>query len=296
MNFIKLYFEFLNTYGYKRLKATTLRGYITNCEKYIIPICGNDKLNHIDYDVVDEVTNYCFACDLSNTSVIYVLKTFSKIMSYAVKRKYIGYNPLIDYDFPRKKAYQYHILSMVDMNHLIDVCFVKDSCISLPILLAAHYGLRRGEISALKVSDIDFEKHIIHVNKSKNIVYSNTVIDTPKNDKFRDILISDDDIFFIDIYNSRREPNKDGFLIRYYDGHALSPNLYSKLLKSMLNLLKMPVVRFHDLRHSYATHMINSGVSPKIVSSVLGHSSVKFTLDTYVHTNIKDQKELLNLL
>ena len=296
MNMIELYFEYLRNYAYPRLKATTIRGYVVNAEKYILPICGNDKLYTIDLEVIDEVVSYCRTCSLSNTSVIYVLNTFSSMLSYAVKRKYVKYNIINDYDFPRKLRYDYIILTMDDMNSLIDKAISLLSVISVPILLAAHYGLRRGEIAALKVSDIDFDNSVLHISKSKNYVFGEQVIDSPKNNHYRDILLSDFDLFIIKSYDSYRLPCKGDFLVRYFDGRPLSPNMYGKLLKSVLKSSNLPLIRFHDLRHSYATYMVNSGISPKIVSNVLGHSSVKFTLDTYVHSNLSEQKELLKLL
>ena len=295
MNVTELYFDFLKNYAQKKLKATTIRGYVTNFEKYIFPICCNYKLYELDVSVIDEIVDNCSSANLSNTSIIYVLSTFSKMLNYAVKRNYCKYNILKSYDYPRKDKFNYTVLSMEEMNKLIDYSWFKTNC-SVAFILACHYGLRRGEICALKTSDIDFVNHTIMINKSRNFVYKKDVIDSPKNDKARVILLSDYDIYLLSIYNTKCKSNKNGYFLRYIDGKCISPNVINKTLKSCLNGANLPCVRFHDLRHSYATHMIQNNISPKTVSSVLGHSTVKFTLDTYVHYNVTEQKELLNLL
>ena len=70
MNVTELYFDFLKNYAQKKLKATTIRGYVTNFEKYIFPICCNYKLYELDVSVIDEIVENCSSANLSNTSII----------------------------------------------------------------------------------------------------------------------------------------------------------------------------------------------------------------------------------
>ena len=295
MKLNELYVDFYKNYMVKRLKATTIRGYVTNFEKHILPYIGSFNLYDITYSHIDEIVENGFLYGLNNTSVIYVLRSLSKCLNYGVKRGYLKYNVMCTYDYPKKSNFRYSVLSMEQLNHLIDTSFLFTNCF-IAFLLSAHYGLRRGEICGLKVDDFNYESKLIYINSSVNIVSKCKVIDTPKNGKCRVILLDDYDAWLIYKYNCENTPNKDGFLLRYNDGKAISPNIIDKTLKIALKKANLPIVRFHDLRHSYATHMIKVGANPKVVSQVLGHSSVKFTLDTYVHFNLSEQKDLLKLL
>ena len=77
--------------------------------------------------------------------------------------------------------------------------------------------------------------------------------------------------------------SNDGFVYAREDGQPIQPRSISHVWRQKLAGLNLPPIRFHDLRHAHATHLLGSGVHPKIASERLGHSKVGITLDLYSH-------------
>lgn len=283
--------DFQENYMYRRLKPTTIRGYNRNIEAYILPNLSEKHLDEITYQELDALVEKIGSLGLSNTSIIYVLATLSKMYSYAVKRSYTKVNPLLTYDYPRRKKYQYFTLSICQIESLLKYARSFDEFPA--ILLACHYGLRRGECCGLHPSDL--AENILQIRRTASEISGRTVTTTTKNDKIRFVKLADEDAAALRSYDLEREPSPHKFLIRRADGSKLSANVINKRLRKHLEFLKLPVIRFHDLRHSYATIMMQNGVNPKIVSTVLGHSSVDITLDLYSHCSVEMQEVCLQV-
>lgn len=291
MKIYELYTIFKENYMDKRLKATTVRGYVHNYERYIYPVIGELQLSDVSYEKIDELVRFCAGAGINNTSVVYVLATLSKMMSFAVKRGFVSYNILRSYDYPKLNKYHYRTIDKAQMALLLQVSFCSD-CFPA-FLLACHYGLRRGECCAVKRSD--FFYNVLTVRSTRCIIDKKVVESSPKNDRERRILLSDADLGELLRWDNNRDINLEGLLLRRRNGASITPNVLDKELKKYLQLLDLPALRFHDLRHSYATLMMSEGVNPKIVSDVLGHSSVDITLDLYSHANVSMQKAYLNV-
>ena len=291
MNVYSLVNDFRSNYMNRRLKPTTIRGYEVNLNSYILPYFKFYELDEVTYSAIDDFVAKIGSIGLSNTSIIYVLATFSKIYSYAVKRGYIAYNPLKSYDYPRKSNFQYNTLTQGQMEVLLFAAKDKDEFPAL--LLACHYGLRRGEACAVSVSDIS--GNVLYIRRTVTLVGGELVFTTPKSDKIRCIKLLDEDVKQLLAYDKKRKKHSSGALMRDHEGQIVTPNAINKRLKKLLLELSLPDVRFHDLRHSYATIMMQNGINPKIVSTVLGHSSVDITLDLYSHCYVDMQDACLQV-
>ncbi|MBO5287265.1 MAG: site-specific integrase [Clostridia bacterium] len=291
MNILELSQDFIKNYMELRLKPTTIQGYLRNIQAHILPLLSCIELNELDCDILDRLVTQLSSSGLSNTSIVYVLSTLSKMYSYAVKRKYTSYNPLFSYDYPKKDSYYYQTLDEDQINKLVEAC--RGSDIFPAVLFAAHYGLRRGEACA--VLECDLTGNVLNVRRTVSCIGGREVITTPKNNKIRLVKLLPSDVEALKEYSQSRKPNSEGRLMRGLNGDTLIPNLVYKRYKRFLRELGLPKVRFHDLRHSYATMMMRNGVNPKIVSSVLGHSSVKVTLDTYSHCTVDMQDACLEV-
>lgn len=283
--------DFKVNYMYRRLKPTTIRGYERNINAYILPFFKDEDLSAVTYSALDDFVAKITSQGLSNTSIIYVLSTLSKMYSFGVLRGYTSFNPLLTYDFPRKNNFQYSTLTRDQIDLLLNASAVEDDFPA--ILFACHYGLRRGECCAVKTSDI--VGNILQVQRTVSRIQGASVLTTPKSDKIRFIKLLDEDLKLLSEYSKARITNADDFLIRNKSGLTVSPNAINKRLKKRLQNLHLPIVRFHDLRHSYATIMMQQGVNPKIVSTVLGHSSVDITLDLYSHCYVDMQDACLDV-
>ena len=279
MNVQELVNDFRANYMARRLKPTTIQGYDRNINAYILPFLSEKPLEAVNYATIDDFVQKMGLKGLSNTSIIYALATLSKMYSYAVKRQYTNYNPLLSYDYPRKNAFQYTVLTQEQIENLLEAA--KDTDEFPALLLACHYGLRRGEACGVNTKDI--VDNVLHIRRTSTRIKGETVTTTPKNDKVRCVKLLEEDRKVLEDYDRKRKKNKTGALMRDVDGATVTPNAINKRLLKHLRELGLPRVRFHDLRHSYATIMMQNGINPKIVSTVLVHSSVDITLDLYSH-------------
>ena len=177
------------------------------------------------------------------------------------------------------------------IHHLLDVA--KDTDMYLPILLCVTAGLRRGELLALRWSNVDFKNNLIQIRSNMVRGEKEAIIKAPKSEAgVRDICLGEE---VMDILRQERRKymtdcfsygvgfqNLD-FVVRQEDGSPFLPDSMSKKWRRFLDEHKLPSIRFHDLRHSNATALIQAGVNPRVVQQRLGHSDVNITLNTYTH-------------
>ena len=153
-------------------------------------------------------------------------------------------------------------------------------------------GMRRGELLGLKWSDIDLQSGIIRVRR-QILRQNGQVVDAPLKTKnsYRTIAIGADCVKILS-----EMPRTDDYVFPSPAGGPRSPDSVCNMLHRVLNRAGLPKVRFHDLRHTFATLALQNGVDIKTVSGMLGHYSAGFTLDTYAHVTTAAQKEAANTM
>lgn len=172
-----------------------------------------------------------------------------------------------------------------------------------PIYFAINTGMRRGEILGLRWSDVDFESRLVSVRQTVQRVNDQGIIfkQTAKTDgSRRTIAISATVDETLQKFKRRQTKNKllHGPFYQDHDlvfsnenGTPLDPDGLSRGFRRIVKSLDIPEVRFHDLRHSHATLLMQQGEHPKVISERLGHSSITITMDLYSHVMPNMQKE-----
>ena len=150
-------------------------------------------------------------------------------------------------------------------------------------------GLRRGELLGLKWTDIDWKNGIIKVRRQVARV-NGEIVEAPLKTKnsYRAVSISPQ---AIEVLREQKRKTNDQYVFPSPNGGPISPDSVNNMLKRVLERAGIPKVRFHDLRHTFATIALQNGVDIKTVSGMLGHFSAGFTLDTYAHVTTSAQKE-----
>ena len=170
----------------------------------------------------------------------------------------------------------------------------------LGILVCAFTGLRVGELCGLKWQDIDFKNEVLHIERTVSRIICNQdsaekteiLIGSPKTDySKRDIPIPDFLLTILKIY--RRESS---YYLLTGTLNCMEPRNVQKRFKTLLKRCGIPNRKFHALRHSFATMCIEKGFDIKTLSELLGHASVKTTMDIYVHSNLEQKKTYMNRL
>ncbi|WBW97592.1 tyrosine-type recombinase/integrase [Oceanirhabdus sp. W0125-5] len=187
--------------------------------------------------------------------------------------------------------------SLQEQMEFIEV--IKGHELEMLFVTALDTGLRQGELFALTWNDIDFKNHSITVNKSfksvKNIETGKheDIIQTPKTDKsIRDVPIPVHLAKQLKQHKLSQKALKLKMSDLYQDNKLIFCNQYGKYLNSsnVRKRLKKILLdnglqdrKFHDLRHTFATRLFELGEDPKTVQTLLGHSNISITLDTYTH-------------
>jgi len=150
--------------------------------------------------------------------------------------------------------------------------------------LAVTTGMRVGELLGLMWEDIDFFSGTIHVHRSLTYLQGKGLIFTePKSEKSkRSIAVPG---LVLDALWDLKEKTgvQSGLVFRTSKNAPIYAGNINSHLKKLLKKIGLPLIRFHDLRHTAATLLLSGGVHPKVVQEMLGHSQIKHTLDTYSH-------------
>lgn len=163
---------------------------------------------------------------------------------------------------------------------------------NLRIYICLSAGIRIGEICALTWDDIDTENGVIYIRKTIQRIYivengyrhTELILDTPKTKiSIRDIPMNKD---LLKMLKPIKRIVNNRFFVLTNDIKPTEPWTYRNYYKKLLLELGIPELKFHGLRHSFATRCIESNCDYKTVSVILGHSNISITLNLYVHPNI----------
>jgi integrase len=178
----------------------------------------------------------------------------------------------------------------IDTDHtakMIDAA--RGTPIFIPVLLGVLCALRRGEICALRWRSIDLEAGRISVVASATTGYGEK---EPKSGMGRAVTLPP--MLITELRRHRLQQSErllrigvrltdDHHVFTREDGAPVYPGSLTRSFGRFMRRHKLPQIRFHDLRHSHATHLLTAGVHPKIAQERLGHSSIGITLDCYSH-------------
>lgn len=283
--------HWLDTYCLPQLAPNTYRGYKVNVERHIIPYIGTIPLNKLQPCDLQALYDKLQAAGLSGTSARYVHNNLRKALGQAVKAQLIPRNPADLVDPPKVNRYEARTLTPGQAQALIAAC--AGSEIHIPVLLALTLGLRRGEALGLQWSDIDLTAKTVTVRHSASFSKDGLILGTTKTKNSRRTLMIPEVLH--EALKSAQERqaqeaqqfgagyNPHGLVCCRLDGSPLTSNVLHHQFHALLDKLGLPSIRFHDLRHTNATLMLRNAVPAKIVSAMLGHSSIGITMDTYSH-------------
>ena len=152
-------------------------------------------------------------------------------------------------------------------------------------------GLRRGEICGLKWQDINFEENKLQVKRSVSVKKGGGVSigETKTETGVRCIQMPPS---VAELLKSKKQTAITEWVFPHFlhPEQPISPASAYRKLKAILKNAELPLIRFHDLRHTFATHATQGGVDPKTLAGILGHTNASFTLDTYTHVTSDMQK------
>lgn len=282
-----------------RVKITTYSSYQNMVNNSIAPYFESKKLTlqelearHIQQFYTEKLKT------VKANSVIHYHAVIFQALKYAMKTDMVSQNVAMKVDRPKKNSFQPTFLSAEEMQKLFQI--IKGTRLELPVLVAAFYGLRRGEVLGLKWDAIDFTRGTITIKRTvtqAQIDGKNKIIeqDSAKTkSSLRTLpLVGSFSRFFAESKKAQ-ELNKiicgncynydyDGYVFVNEMGERLKPDYLTNYFPQFIQKHGLKKMRFHDLRHSCASLLLANGVPLKQIQEWLGHSDFSTTANIYAH-------------
>jgi len=295
--------QWLEGYVKTNCSQRTLDGYQAIVANHLVPALGQYQLKHLNQQHIQ--AHYGKALEkLSSRTVHHQHRVLSQALKYAIRQGYLGRNPCDLVDPPSPKGKAMRTLTQSEVTDLLIAA--QDSYYYPAIYTAVSTGLRQAELLGLRWRDVDIASRSISVSQ---VLYKRRGVyqfNKPKTEHSRRRLRMTDKLAqFLGEYRLERERlchqlgktiTLDDLVFADIEGKPLDPSFLSHTFAKMVRKAGLKDVRFHDLRHSFASLMLLSGVPPKVISEALGHSSVAFTMDVYSHILPEMQEEAMALL
>lgn len=215
--------------------------------------------------------------------------TCHNCLDRAVKERLILRNPTEDCRIPKLEKKEMHILRPEHIGAYLKAAEARDA---LPMFyLALTSGVRKGELVALLWSDVDTERCTVSVSKQATVSGGEIKVTRPKTaTSVRRVSVPRQTVELL-IQEHGRHPDNPYLFPSPKTGGMYYPDSVVKLHKKIFKDAGLEPIRLHDLRHTFATLALQSGVDVKTVSSMLGHYDAGFTLSTYAHATERMQEE-----
>jgi len=282
------------------VKASSYQTYLNQMNRHLLPALGHYVLSELTPGLIHDFVEGLRDNGLASNTIRGVFRLLSAAMRFALEEGIIPKNPCRKIRVPCEESTEQRVLTRTEQEK---IRAAASNGSNLPILLSLYTGMRLGEVCALKWSDIDWDRRTITVRRTvqrvaqaEKTAYRKSIlmIGTPKSTHSHRVLpVPEFVLARLD------ELLKGGHVSEYVFGAAscaAEPRTMQRRLQRLMKRLGIEGVHFHTLRHSYATRLLELGADIKTVSTLLGHSSAKTTLDFYAHSLMEHQRAAVDRL
>ena len=279
-------------YAKQTLRPTTQSGYENMIYNHIIPDIGKIPLNKLTQNDLQQfytrlknggrkVRTELYGKGLSDRMVRGCHAMCRKALEKAVADGIIRINPAIGCKLPPKKAKEMQVLTREEMQRFMAQA-KADGYFEL-FLLELCTGMRRGEIVALQWDDFNMQTGELHICRQATTVHGKIHVCAPKTKSSIRTVILPPDIVKILAEYKKKVNSRWMFPSPVKEDAPYHPSAVRKVLDRTLERAECKHIRFHDLRHTFATTALANGMDVKTLSATIGHVSAATTLDIYSH-------------
>ncbi len=289
------------------IREGTLSAYKSLIEHQIKPYLGNRPLSTLTTNEIQKFYNAIkkngrvhadreHGTELADSMVRKIHMLLHESLETALKQRLIVNNPTNGTTIPKNNYPAKQILNDEQLEKFMKVIKADKQWHDF-FYTELTTGLRRGEICGLRWEDFDEQNGRLKIRRSVGRIKNGVlpIGETKTETGMREILLPPSTTELL----IKRKENAVGnwiFPNFYRPEEPLNPQSAYTHLKVLLKKAELPLIRFHDLRHTFATHAIAGGVDAKTLSGILGHTNASFTLDTYTHVTTDMQKNAAKIV
>ena len=297
----------------RKVDEVTMQGYKTLADGHILPYFDQKKVpvRSLDHTMVQRYMDEKYQNGrldgkggLSPRSLRLHKNIISQALDLAVQSKLIPANPCQFVELPQNVRYESTFYNAKQLQDLFKA-FQGDELLPL-VKITALYGLRRSELLGLQWDSIDFERKTMTIRHTVSKVTEVVAKDKTKNASSRRSfpLTAEAEAIFrrakeLEQQNRAafgREYQENSYIFKWPDGHPYSPDYISHHFAKVLKKHGLPHIRFHELRHSCASMLLDMGFTLKDVQEWLGHSDIKMTANIYAHLDTARKSSIADSL
>ena len=284
----------------RKVDEVTMQGYQTLADSHILPYFDQKKipLRSLDHTMIQRYMDEKHECGrldgkggLSPRSLRLHKNIISQTLDLAIQTKLIPANPCQFVELPQNVRYESTFYTAAQLQDLF-TALQGDELLPL-VKITALYGLRRSELLGLQWDSIDFERKTMTIRHTVSKVTEVVAKDKTKNaSSRRSFPLTPEAEAILRRAKEQEQQNRAAFgreyqensyVFKWPDGHPYSPDYISHRFNRLLKKHDLPHIRFHELRHSCASMLIDLGFTLKDVQEWLGHSDIKMTANIYAH-------------
>ncbi len=274
------------------VKAKAYEGYESIVRVRVVPRIGRRRLSNLTPLDLQSLYSDLQASGLTNRSTHHTHRVLHRAFTMAVRWGLLARNPCDGLTPPRPERTQMRVLTREQVATLLEATSRHPQ--HALYVLAVTTGMRQGELLGLRWADVDFEagrlfvRQCLQRQRGKGLVF----IEPKTARSRRTIILSRYAVAALREHRTHQLATRLALGPEWQDqdlvfcnptGGPVDPSWQVAVFKTALREAELPVIRFHDLRHTAATLLLAEGVHPKVVSEMLGHATITLTLDTYSH-------------
>lgn len=286
------------------LKPSSVAKYRNLVQRHILPLLGKLRICDLDRNTVSGFVR-ALSCGQTGSGVQLTRKTVRDVLM--ILEKSVRFAGELSFSVEKNElsgktggGKRITVLSEQEQKRLEEQLLTDTDEKKLGLLLCLYAGLRIGEICAMRWECIDLCEKTLSVNVTMQRLQiagaatgqrTGVIESSPKSeDSRRTVPIAD---FLIEPLLKRKPRLQSAYLLTGSEQY-IEPRSYENYYKRVLSAAGIPICNFHTLRHTFATRCIESGADAKTVSVLLGHSTVRMTLDRYVHPTMNAKQASIN--
>ncbi|MEO6849912.1 MAG: tyrosine-type recombinase/integrase [Mucilaginibacter sp.] len=280
------------------VKKSSFSAYVLLIENHLLPAFGDKK--SIEEAEVQTFVFQKLQQGLSQKTIKDILIVLKMVLKFGAKSKWLEHQPF-DIQFPtEREKYSIEVLSRTNQKKMMSYIETHFTFRNVGVYICLSAGIRIGEVCALTWEDVDTDNGVINIRKTIQRIYliedgdrkTELILDTPKTkNSIRTIPMSR---ALLRMLKPLKKIVNNSFFVLTNDAKPTEPRTYRSYYKNLMKELNMPDLKFHGLRHSFATRCIESKCDYKTVSVLLGHSNITTTLNLYVHPNLEQKKKCID--